>query len=658
MAEDQGEVWDYLEDELIEKLTQGTRDVIPEFYKEWQVIGLDAATKKRFQDVIVEQHRGILMEMLTETKHRRSTLMNSIDKMKQELQILSRDLRTLVDLGGDGLSLLNLEKHLREQLHSLEEVKKTRLSQLEELFSKETSICSVMGSKPVGLDSTIPSEEELQAYEIYITNQEAEMLRLKAVFKEVRLEIIKSMEEMGSSPKLDIERQIVNEHHKFVFNPSNMQKLEELRQEVLEKLALAREIAEAKRQELLVLLEYLDVPQTNYEEFLEKNSGCDQVTISLLNKEIKKCKELRIKNISKFVEKIRGEIRTLWDACKFSEKQRNAFQPYKYQNYTEEVLALHELELKELQKFYKNNEKIYELFNQHQEMREKLAELDIKAEDPNRLNNRGGQLLEDEKARKLVTKNLPKAEARLRDLLNEFEEENQTPFTFNGLTFDEYLQKEDEKFNEEKENIRLARAKAKDEKKSIKKTPLSASKRNLATAMSLRAMTSVKRKLPMEKSPALTGNKKRLVQSEKMRPTLACGSKVRRSGKVSRRLLSNSLNKESPRKRKNAKLLSDSSTDNLNLQSYEVFQEHLSSRNELRSTLLSEQVLKNMRSDGEKMKTPVKTPIKPMRKPPLITLTPHVTPKAVPRRPSRSPRITSTPRLTTAPMSGLSHLKL
>ncbi|XP_063983095.1 protein regulator of cytokinesis 1-like [Diachasmimorpha longicaudata] len=646
--------------ELIEKITQGLKETIPEFYKEWEIVGFDAVTQKKFENTIVAHHQALWSEMLTETKQRTSNLLESIETSTQKLQILSKELKTQVDLYCEEMALLDADRHLRRQLQELEEIKESRLSHLQDLLSKEMEICAVMGSKPVGLESPVPSEEQLQKFEIYISNQEAEMLRLKTVFKEVRMEIVKAMEALDYSPKLDFQRLVVNDYHNFVFSPSNMDKLEKLRDEMLEKLSAAKETVESKRQELLSLLEYLEVPQTDYQDFLEKNSGCDASTISLLNKEIKKCKEIRMKNMEKYVEKIRADIRDLWDTCKFGEKQRNAFKPYKYQNYSEDVLTLHELELEELKRFYQQNEKIFQLFNQYEEMFQKMVELELKSDDPNRLNNRGGQLLEEEKTRKLLTKNLPKTEANLKELLDEFHTQNGVFFTFDGLTFEEYVQREAEKWNEEKENLRLARARAKDVKKSGKKTPVSASRKNLTSAISMRGIqSSVKRKLPMDKSPVIIGNKKRMVQSEKTRPTLACGSRIRRSGKVSRKIFSNSLNKESPRRRKTPKIVvSDVSNDTLNIQPYEVFQEHISSRNELRSTLLSEQLLQNVRGEGKKMKTPVKTPVKPLRKHLVSSSTPHITPMSAPRRPSRSPRITNTPRLTTAPTNGLSHLKL
>lgn len=75
----------------------------------------------------------------------------------------------------------------------------------------------------------------------------------------------------------------------------------------------------------------------------------------------------------------------------------------------------------------------------------------------------------------------------------------------------------------------MLQAKAKD--KSLKKTPLmSTSRRTPATTISmLRPCTSTKRK--DDKSPLNVPAKRRLIHSEKARPTV-CTSRVRRSGRV------------------------------------------------------------------------------------------------------------------------------
>lgn len=123
---------------------------------------------------------------------------------------------------------------------------------------------------------------------------------------------------------------------------------------------------------------------------------------------------------------------------------------------------------------------------------------------------------------------------------------------------------------------------------------------------------------------------------------------------MSRKLLGNSFTsnkiRKSPRKAiDKTKTLIDLADSTANsskavVAQYDDFQEHLARRSELRSTLLSE-------ANGpvrKPMKKPIKTPVKPSRKH-FSPITPHVTPRSLRAPEPRSPRITSTPRLTTAP---------
>lgn len=80
----------------------------------------------------------------------------------------------------------------------------------------------------------------------------------------------------------------------------------------------------------------------------------------------------------------------------------------------------------------------------------------------------------------------------------------------------------------------------------------------------------------------------------------------------------------------------------LSVSSFENFQKHLDNRDELRSSVLPEEVLK--RAGG---KTPMKTPIKPVRRKIIANSTPStaVNSTRVLRGTPRSPRLLHTPRL-------------
>lgn len=123
-----------------------------------------------------------------------------------------------------------------------------------------------------------------------------------------------------------------------------------------------------------------------------------------------------------------------------------------------------------------------------------------------------------------------------------------------------------------------------------------------------------------------------------------------------RRLLGSSMNKgRSPRKLLNVTKVVDTSNSTACSSSskenpvYQEFKEYLGNRDELRSTIVPE----SDSSIVKPKKKPVKTPVKPSRKhlsPRITPITPRVTPKSLRVTESpRSPRITSTPRFTTAP---------
>ena len=113
------------------------------------------------------------------------------------------------------------------------------------------------------------------------------------------------------------------------------------------------------------------------------------------------------------------------------------------------------------------------------------------------------------------------------------------------------------------------------------------------------------------------------------------------------------LNKSNtPRSGKKLKSKVQGSKVDLSISSYGKFQEHLEERDELRSSMLSEQLLETACGSGN-MKTPVRTPAKPLRKNLLSVNTPGTTPgTASTSRPTpRSPRVMHTPRLAPVPNS-------
>lgn len=74
-----------------------------------------------------------------------------------------------------------------------------------------------------------------------------------------------------------------------------------------------------------------------------------------LKKELKRCEALKRANIEKFVLQLRQELLSWWDRCYYSQEQKDAFSAFRYTDFSEDVLDLHELEVNKLRTFYEKN---------------------------------------------------------------------------------------------------------------------------------------------------------------------------------------------------------------------------------------------------------------------------------------------------------------
>ena len=180
-------------------------------------------------------------------------------------------------------------------------------------------------------------------------------------------------------------------------------------------------------------MEYTDHNQTTYLKLLAEVQQCEQ-------------KE----NIKKLIEKVRDEIKSCWDMCLKSDADRLRFQSYTANVFNEDVLKLHEDESHDLKSFYKNNEAIFNIIRERQDLWNQMESLQNKESDPKRYNNRGGQLLKEEKERKMVGMKMPKIEAKLIEMVKKFESAHNRPFTMFGVPIQDVIERDHEVKRQEK----------------------------------------------------------------------------------------------------------------------------------------------------------------------------------------------------------------
>lgn len=627
---------------MVQRTVVELEQALEELQKTWESIGCTKETRTMYYEQAHSHIKDLLNEMVSESQTKKQLLLDSIKDLLKQTTVLHAELHLdMVHKTYDQIPLYEVEQVLRADVQDLERMKKERMVVLKELLAKEHDICEKLGAKKLNISTNmLPTDQELESFKSYLQKQENEKVRLENTFVELRHSVIKMMDDLNIAPCSSFEQLVCDKPKEFVFSTNNMTKLRELKDDLKTQIEEAKCRVEKMREDLVALWKYLDEPSEVCQLFLDKHSGNSTDTINALGAEIKRCKEKRKENIFKYVTQIRFELMKLWDLCKFCDAERNSFAPFYSNTFTEDLLILHELEVERLRKFYNENRTIFDLLDQRENLLTKIKELLQRANNPDRYHNRGGQLLMEEKERKVIQKKLPKIEAELKQLINEYESAHNQTFTIHGTSLENVLARSWESINHEKETMKKARKEAKD-KSSVKKSPLlNNSRRTPGTAqlsIPRGPLASLSKRKLFSPSPN-SSIKRRNKNTEKNKQPTVTATKIRRSGRL---LKVTPKRSKAGHKRKESTSPTNSITDT----TYNQFQGHMTNREELHSSLLPEEILKNARK-ANVSKTPiVRTPMKPLRKNLSASTTPvHGSARKI----QYSPRIV-TPKLATAP---------
>ncbi|KAF5210842.1 hypothetical protein A9F13_12g01749 [Clavispora lusitaniae] len=186
------------------------------------------------------------------------------------------------------------------------------------------------------------------------------------------------------------------------------------------------------------------------EQFLEANSSLTDMSLSNLKMELKRLLIKRQEFVDTFIADARKSIKSLQDALYYSDEERKAF---KYDEYTieygsekkEEILNEHEAEVERLTKEYKSKESILSLYAQFNELIKDRKFLEESSKDSSRLLSKNSCkiLLNEEKIRKRIHKNLPRVIENLKQEVIEFNNkqfgEGKRPITIRGEDFFEHV---------------------------------------------------------------------------------------------------------------------------------------------------------------------------------------------------------------------------
>ncbi|XP_015758521.1 PREDICTED: protein regulator of cytokinesis 1-like [Acropora digitifera] len=414
----------------------------------WSEIGLQEDQKKDRTETVLYHLQHLFQEMVKEEKELKSTLLANVETCTKELEILSQELQVPVYKPETQMTILMLENDLRTKVDALKLEKHDRLKNLKSLRERESEFCDRMCLSPHNLgDVNVPTMEQLKELEANVLFLHKELAKRQNSLRELKHEITRLWEDLEMEPSTMIGQEMAKADAETTFKLSseNLAKLKDLHQELENQEKRNAQEALELRESIKSLYDKLEVDQPEREDFFSKNTGHKPSVI---------CKSLDL---------CRKELSELWDKCFFGPSQREEFAPAFDNNHTEELLAIHEHQVEVMKNYYEENKVIFKLVEKREALFRTMEEFEMKKNDTNRLANRGGALLKEEKIRKGINKELPKIEQKLKTEVGKWEEEHERTFLINGYHYMDIITNQWAAFNAQKEQEKLERHKRQQE---------------------------------------------------------------------------------------------------------------------------------------------------------------------------------------------------
>ncbi|XP_029909679.1 protein regulator of cytokinesis 1-like isoform X2 [Myripristis murdjan] len=425
----------------------------------WEEIGIPEDQRLQRTDAVQKHIQSLLDMMIAEEEALKRRLLNSIETCHKELKTLCTELQLPPFEEEDGCTILQLEKDSRTRLEVMRKHKQQRMEDLKALLAKDRELCRIMCCTPFGIDQdAVPSLEELKTYRSYLDDLTKEKERRHDEFVGIKSQIIVCMDDLERSPETSFERDVMCEDEDvFCLSTDNIAALRLLLSQLEEHKAENEQCCSAHRTKIQDLWDRLQIPQEEREAFSEHMVKSKKKNRDALEAEVQRLDVLKMKSMKSFIEAIRAEISLFWERCFYSQEQCQAFVSYHDDNFTEELLNLHEAEVLTLKKYYEDHRELFDGVTKWKENWTLFLELDRKANDPSRFNNRGGNLLKEQKQRTDLQKSLPKLEKSLKAQIDLWEQEHGRTFRVDGQTFLEYVQQQWDLHHSEKEKEKVER---------------------------------------------------------------------------------------------------------------------------------------------------------------------------------------------------------
>ncbi|XP_033245612.1 protein regulator of cytokinesis 1-like [Drosophila miranda] len=393
---------------------------------------------KQCEDTLhkLEEHAdNFYTDVLTESRKKEADLLDEIAAIRDEASDLAKLLHEPVDNSQrpDDMPLMIWRLKLDKSIEHLREKLSKRRAEIGELLLQQGELCEELGASPRPLlADKLPLPEDIDGFRDHLDNLRNQRILRQKELQQLRQAIKQDMKMLELMPETDEQERLLNDMNHNDLSPETLDRLRQMRNTYAEQVQELRSKINDMRGKIYVLWDRLQETDGSAMQRVRDCTDYTQRTFDILHLELQRCQALRSQNIKTFIEQLRVEISECWDLTLKSPLERKRFANFYINDYNEDVLELHELVLDDLKSFYKCNKVIFDLYGTRAELFSRMQALVAKANEPNRLNNRGGQLLKEQKERKAITSKLPKIEHQIIELVREYEMQSHRPFLVYG----------------------------------------------------------------------------------------------------------------------------------------------------------------------------------------------------------------------------------
>ncbi|XP_046648070.1 protein regulator of cytokinesis 1-like isoform X1 [Daphnia pulicaria] len=448
------------EDEFLKEGSQVLKNVIPKMVQIWKQLGFPQSKSQERFKTAVSHHKELWDSMLEEEQSNKKKIVSSIDRLGRQHHQLCKELGTHYREFGEDMPLLEMEKQLQETLTALNREKEERMRSVRALFQEEDVLCSRLNAKRCSLNrDRIPSSDQYSMLQQVITDLKTEIITRQGQFVSMRDSIKNSMAQLEMSARNPFEMDLlVSDPQSVSLSESDLNKIKDIQQGLISRIEKNQKKVTDMWNTIQTLWERLSVEPDTREIFHMQNRGFAPSTVTTLERELTRLEDLKRQNIERFIHSVRQDLIGWWDRCYVSDAERRNFTPFYAEVYTEDLLELHEAQVERYKELHTSYKDIFTKVHHRENLWKRMEDIEARGRDPSRLfGNRGCALLQEEKERTKIMKELPRVEAQLTELINNYERTNGQVLLIDGQDYRQVVVDQWVNYEEQKEHEKLQR---------------------------------------------------------------------------------------------------------------------------------------------------------------------------------------------------------